>query len=257
MNTLLEKESNNCFLVIDAGNTTTNFGICSPESIIQHFRLPSDAAVLRRETPKMVEGKHLSGVLISSVVPQLKETLSAVCGRIHSRTVWLTYETPHGLALQYKNPAEIGPDRIANVAAAKALYGTPAIVVDIGTAVTFDCISTRGAYLGGVIAPGPKLTRAALAEKTGLLPYVEIKVPPDIIGKSTIHAIQAGMIFGSRVLIEGLVEQLARKMKSKPKIIFTGGQLEVIVQGWDYPKLLNPLLTLEGLRIIYNTVCSI
>lgn len=249
------------FLVIDAGNTTTNFGLSDCERILANFRLPSLPSLLRGRAPAAVRkccGKGVvpSGALISSVVPRLNPSLKAVCRRFGLRAFWLEYSTPTGIRYYVKDPKEIGSDRIANVAAAREMFGCPSIVVDIGTAITFDCVSPRGNYLGGIIAPGPKLTRAALAERTGLLPFVDIERPPRAIGKSTAHAIQAGMIFGTRALISGLVRQLKEEMGGRPRVIFTGGQIDLIISGWDYPKTIEPNLTLHGLRIIYNKLAA-
>ncbi len=249
------------FLVIDAGNTTTHFGVCNETRILKHFRLPSIASTLVREAPRALKTGRLgsvplSGALVASVVPKLNSPLRKICLQLRVEADWLSHKTPIDLRLLYRKPKEIGADRIANIIAARENYGCPSIVVDVGTAITFDCISKGGAYLGGIIAPGPKLSRAALAIRTGLLPFVDIKTPRQLIGKSTAHAIQAGMIFGARELIKGIVQQLRVEMGGRPKVIFTGGQLELIVRGWRYPKLLDALLTLNGLRIIYNKVTS-
>jgi len=250
------------FLVIDVGNTTVHFGVCNQERILKQFRLPSIASQLCKEAPRALGRIQectipLGGALVSSVVPLLNSSINSLCRRLGIKPTWLSYKTPTGIRLLYRKPREIGSDRIANATAAREIYGVPAIVVDIGTAITFDCISAEGAYLGGVIAPGPMLSRAALAERTGLLPLVDIERPPHIIGKSTVHAIQAGMIFGTRALISGIIRGVQKEIGGRPKVIFTGGQLELIIHGWDYPKLVDPLLTLQGLRIIYNkTVVS-
>jgi type III pantothenate kinase len=249
------------FLVVDVGNTTTHCGVCSAGKINFDFRVPSIASLLLKEIPRTLKRggfnrRPISGAMVSSVVPKLNATIRTVCRRLHIRATWLNHKTSTGIKLLYERPEEIGPDRIANVVAAKEHYGCPAIVVDIGTAITFDCVSKSGAYIGGIIAPGPKLTRAALAARTGLLPFVDIETPNRLVGKSTAHAIQSGMIFGTRVLIQGLVLRLRREMASQPKVIFTGGQIDLIIHSWSYPKLVDRLLTLEGLRIIYNVVDS-
>lgn len=243
------------FLIIDVGNTTAHFGVCDRDGILAHFRIPSIISRLRKDGPRALrKAGALDGALVSSVVPLLNGALESLCRRAGLRPVWLDHRTPTGIRLLYAKPSEIGSDRIANVAAARELYRAPAIVVDIGTAITFDCISKRGDYLGGVIVPGPLLSRAALAERTGLLPFVDIARPPHIIGKSTVHAIQAGMVFGTRALILGIVGGLRKEMGGRPMVIFTGGQIEFIIHGWDYPKIVDPLLTLQGLRIIYNGI---
>ncbi|MEJ2744272.1 MAG: type III pantothenate kinase [bacterium] len=245
------------FLIIDVGNTTAHFGICSREKIVTRFRIPSIISRLRKDVPTALrKAGALDGALISSVVPLLNGTLESLCRRAGIKPIWLNYRTPTGIRLLYSKPGEIGSDRIANVAAARELYRVPAIVVDIGTAITFDCISKRGDYLGGVIAPGPRLSRTALAEHTGLLPFIDIARPPHIVGKSTKHAIQSGMIFGARALISGIVGGLRKEMGGRPTVIFTGGQIELIIHGWNYPKIVDPLLTLQGLRIIYNRIVT-
>lgn len=249
------------FLVIDAGNTTVHFGICTRERIVDEFRVPSGATRFLAESVREIrrripEKGGLEGALVSSVVPRLKRAITGVCWRVGIVPAFLTHRTPTGIALRYKKPREIGADRIANAAAARERHGLPAIVVDIGTAITFDCISGDGAYLGGIITPGPHLARSALAERTGLLPLVDVQEPPHVIGRSTVHAIQAGIVHGTRALVRGLVGELRRAMGGRPKVIFTGGQLESIVRGWDYPRRIDPFLTLHGLRIIYNRIAS-
>lgn len=242
--------------MIDSGNTTTHFGICDRNRILYQFRVPSVAQMLLRDACSVLKrraaDRSFSGVLIGSVVPRLNPSLELLCTRVGLAPVWLNHRTATGIRLLYKKPSEIGADRIANSVAAKELYGVPAIVVDIGTAITFDCISGAGSYLGGVIAPGPVLSRTSLAERTGLLPFVDIKIPPRIIGTSTARAIRAGVVYGTRSLIVGVVGALRSEMKGTPRVIFTGGQLALIVRGWNYPKTVDPFLTLQGLRIIYN-----
>ncbi|MDD5556743.1 MAG: type III pantothenate kinase [bacterium] len=247
------------FLAIDCGNTTTHFGVCSRDRILADFRIPSDERALLREAPGAIAARIRGegapgGAIISSVVPRLHRALGRLCGRVGARPLWLTHRTPTGIHLLYRRPAEIGADRIANAVAAHARYGGGVIVVDIGTAITFDCISRSGAYLGGVIAPGPAMARGALAAGTGLLPLVGPGMPAGVIGKSTAHAVRAGTVFGTRALIAGIVDGIRREMGGRPKIVFTGGQLVHIVQGWRYPKIVEPLLTLDGLRIIYGRV---
>ena len=224
-------DASRAFLVVDVGNTTIHVGVCEREALMIDFRLPSAASVLRRKgrrTFRRYSASYmpLSGAMVSSVVPLLNPVIHSLLRGICPRVEWLSHRTPTGIKLRYKRPREIGSDRIANVAAARELYGTPAIVVDIGTAITFDCISTDGAYLGG------------------------------IIGKSTVHAIQAGMILGTRALISGLLRELRKKMGGRPRVIFTGGQTELIIKGWNYPKIIDPRLTLQGLRIIYNKLVN-
>ncbi|MCX6353325.1 MAG: type III pantothenate kinase [Candidatus Aureabacteria bacterium] len=250
------------FLVIDVGNTTAHFGICTRERVVDQFRVPSNPRAILgegiRRVKKVSRAIHLiPRVLISSVVPQVNPALARLCRAAGFQPHWLGHRTATGLRLLYKKPSEIGADRIANALAAKEIYGAPAIVVDMGTAITFDCLSRSGAYMGGVIAPGLRLSCEALAERTGLLPLVDIKIPPGFMGKSTIHAIQSGIVHGTRALIAGIIAGLRREMGGRPRVILTGGQLELIVRGWRHPGIIDPFLTLHGLRIAYNkTVVS-
>jgi type III pantothenate kinase len=242
------------FLVVDLGNTTAHFGICDSHGVRRRFRVASDERRLLRDVPRLLAGASrppLSGALISSVVPRLNPAMRKLCRDAGIRARWLDHRTAEGVPLRYPRPEEVGADRIANAAAAHELYGGPAIVVDMGTALTFDCVSRDGAYLGGVIAPGPVLMCAALAERTGLLPQVRLSIPSRALGRTTVHAIRSGAVFGARAIVEGIVAALGKDMRCTPKIIFTGGQFPLIARGWKYPRIVNPLLTLEGLRIIY------
>ncbi len=243
------------FLIADAGNTTVHFGICTADRLLRRFRVPSrparGLADARRELAAGIAAHGpLDGALVSSVVPRLNGTLARICRDAGVEAVFLTHETPAGIRLAYPRPWEIGADRIANAVAARELHGAPAIVVDVGTAITFDCISPRGEYLGGIIAPGPRLACAALAGHTGLLPLVEPAAPPGVIGRSTVQAIRSGVVLGTRVLILGLTRELRRAMGGRPALIFTGGQFGLVARGWTHHGLVDPLLTLHGLRII-------
>ncbi len=245
------------FLVVDAGNTVVHFGVCTPDRITGVFRVPSASPRFIAEGLLGIRSRvrrrgGLGGALVASVVPRLNGPITRICGAVGLAPLFLDHATGAGIALRYRRPAEIGADRIANAIAARELHGAPAIVVDIGTAITFDCVSADGAYLGGVIFPGPRLSCAALAEGTGLLPLVEPWAPPNVIGRSTAHAIRSGAIHGTRALIRGLLGELRREMGGRPKVVFTGGQLGPVIRGWWYPRLVDPLLTLHGLRLVYN-----
>jgi len=243
------------FLIADSGHTTVHFGICTATRLLCRFRVPSrPTGALAAAKGELAAGiaAHgpLAGALVSSVVPRLNGTLARICRDAGVAAVFLTHETPSGIRLAYPRPWEIGADRIANAVAARELHGAPAIVVDVGTALTFDCISARGEYLGGIIAPGPRLSCAALAGHTGLLPLVEPAAPPGVIGRSTVQAIRSGVVLGTRLLIRGLVKELRRPLGGRPALIFTGGQFGLVARGWAHHGLVEPFLTLHGLRII-------
>lgn len=157
-----------------------------------------------------------------------------------------------GVEIRIDNPAEAGGDRIANTAAVQKLYGGPAIVLDIGTATTFDVVSDKGEYLGGAIAPGLGISADALVRRTAQLPKVELVPPGSVIGRNTVAAMQSGLVYGYVGLIRELVNRLKEELGGKPKVIATGGMAEVVSEWVKEIDIVNPRLTLEGLRIIYQ-----
>lgn len=157
-----------------------------------------------------------------------------------------------GLNLRYENPREVGADRIVNAVAAIDRYQCPLVVVDFGTATTFDCIDAEGNYLGGAIVPGIGISTEALYQRASKLPRIELEKPKKVIGRNTVHAMQAGIIFGYAGQVDGIVERIKDEMKAEPKVIATGGLAELIASETRTIEEVNPMLTLEGLRIIYE-----
>ena len=191
--------------------------------------------------------------IISCVVPPILETIKEVCKECF-RIIPLVVgdDVDAGMPILYDNPREVGADRIVNAVAGYDKYHQSLIIIDFGTATTFDCVSSSGEYLGGAISPGIAISAEALFQRTSKLPRIDISQPPTAIGKNTVASIQSGLFFGYVSLVEGMVKRIEMEMQSSPLIIATGGQAELISKGTDVIKHVEPNLTLEGLMLIYK-----
>ena len=200
-----------------------------------------------------VEPASIDGVMVASVVPPLNSVLEEMSVKyFHLGATFLGPGTRTGMAIHYDNPQEVGADRIADSVAAFEKYGGPCVVVDFGTAITFDAISEKGEYLGGVIAPGLGISSEALFEHAARLPRVEIREPERVIGTNTVGSMQSGLFYGAVGLVDGILDRLAAVLGPKMKVVATGGQASLVASASKYKPPVDSSLTLEGLRIIYE-----
>jgi len=250
-------------LVMDIGNTNIVCGVYDGKKLITYWRLASDREKSADEFGMMILNifgyyqipKHkITTILISSVVPNMMYQIEHMCRKyfdIEPMVVGPGIKT--GINIRYENPKEVGADRIVNAIAGYEMYGGPLIIVDFGTATTFCAISENGEYLGGCIAPGIKISAEALYQKAAKLPRVELVKPGSVICKNTVSSMQAGIIFG----YVGQVDYIVRRMKKElanenVKVIATGGLARLIAEESQTIEAVEPLLTLEGLRILYE-----
>jgi type III pantothenate kinase len=260
-------------LVLDVGNTNTVLGVfaqaakegaASPhyEHLVANWRVATIATqtvdeygVLFRNLFAMekIEVKGIGGIVVSSVVPPLDSTLRQVCERyFDKKPLFIEPGVKTGMPVLYDNPAEVGADRIVNSVAAFEKFGGPCIVVDFGTATTFDCVSAKGEYQGGVICPGIGISADALFEKTARLPRVDIRKPARVIGSTTVGSLQSGLYYGYLGLVDGILDRLLEEMGRETTVVATGGLATLIGTGSKHIKHVDDLLTLDGLRLIWE-----
>ena len=265
-------------LVIDVGNTNTVLGVFARvdkaqpggdsddppryERLLANWRVATsrrstvdEYGVLFRNLFSMaeLESKGIQGIVISSVVPPLDPVLRQVCERYFNlRPLFIEPGVKTGMPVHYDNPAEVGADRIVNAVAAFDKYGGPCVIVDFGTATTFDCVSPKGEYLGGVICPGIGISADALFDRTARLPRVEIREPARVIGSNTVGSLQSGLYYGYLGLVDGILELLLAELGPETRVLATGGLGPMIGTGSKFIKHVDDFLTLDGLRIIWE-----
>jgi len=249
-------------LVVDVGNTHTVLGVYEGEKLVHHWRVWTDREKTSDEYGIMIrnlyDGSHFSSrevdaIIISSVVPPLTPTIVELCVRYFGITpVVVGPGIKTGISIKMDNPKEVGADRIVNAVAAHEKYRKACIVVDFGTATTFDYVSSQGDYMGGVIAPGANISAEALFRQASKLPRVEIAKPASVIGKNTVAAMQAGIFFGYVALVEGIIDRMKKEIRKEPMVVATGGLARVIAGESPKIHVIDENLTLEGLRIIYE-----
>lgn len=235
------------WLLIDNSNTRTKFALGDSNQLLPWRGVLPTPDVSRETLEHLLEGVEFDAAIICSVVPLKAAVFESF---FENRTPYhlLDANSPLGMGIDYPNPNQIGADRLANAAGVLTRHGVPAIIIDFGTAVTFDVISAAPAYCGGVIAPGLGAMSDYLSRKAALLPQIELVEPPSAIGKSTVHAMQVGAIVGYRGLVKEIIAQICKELPGNPKIIATGGDAALIAKGVSEIEAVDPDITLDGLR---------
>lgn len=253
-------------LVIDAGNTNTSLGVYRGKELLAHWRLTTNPArtvdeygVHARNLFELapIDFKAIDAIAIASVVPPLNYTLRRMAEvYFHLTPLFVDHTTNTGLRILYQPASDVGADRIVDAVAAIEHYGAPCIVVDFGTATTFNAINAKGEYVGGLITPGIMISSEALFARTAKLPRVDIRRPEKVIGSSTVEAMQSGLYYGYAGLVDGVLEHMLGELGGKPRVIATGGLAQLIATGSRFIEKVDDILTLEGLRLIHARVGS-
>lgn len=249
-------------LAIDIGNSHTVIGLFAKGKLTKSWRIQTDRNATADELSASIfslfaigqyQINKITGLILSSVVPQLKTVWLGFANTLQLSPIFVDNTTDTGITIRLDNPSEVGADRLVNAAAGIKKYSGALIIIDFGTAITFDCVSEHGEYLGGAITPGIAIALEALGNRTAKLPRVDINVaPPKPIGASTVSAIQSGILYGYGGLIDGLVNRLKTSFNSTPKVLATGGMAQLIAPYSDTIEHIEPILTLEGLQLIYE-----
>jgi len=249
-------------LVIDAGNTNTSLAVFNGAELMAHWRLTTTVARTSDEYGSdarnlfQLAGMNfadLEAIVIASVVPALNTTLKRMAEVYFKLTPqFVDHTTRTGLKILYQPPSDVGADRIVDAVAAVAKYGSPCIIVDFGTATTFNAINAAGEYVGGVITPGIMISAEALFARAAKLPRVDVKRPERVIGSSTVAAMQSGLYHGYAGLVDRVLERMIEEMAASPRIIATGGLAPLIASASKFIETVDDTLTLDGLRIVYE-----
>jgi type III pantothenate kinase len=258
----VESISDRKVLAIDIGNTNIVLGVYAGEELIAFWRMstsphrmPDELAVLIHSffSYRGLSFGEIEDGILSCVVPPLLPVFEEFCTRyMEFEPLVVEPGTKTGMRILYDNPQEVGADRIVNAVGAKALYGTPLIVIDFGTATTFDAISKSGDYLGGAISPGVTVASDALVQRTAKLPRVELVVPPRAIGRNTVNSMQSGIMYGYVSLVEGMVVRLREELGPDARVVATGGLADHIARYTSAIEAVDQNLTLEGLKLLYK-----
>ena len=249
-------------LVIDVGNTNIVLGIFKDQELVDHWRVSTDRlrttdeyGVLIRHLFYLngVNSEEIDAIIISSVVPPVMPTLERMCQRYFGLTpLVIGPGVKTGMDIKYDNPREVGADRIVNAVAAYEKFGGPVIIIDFGTATTFCAVDKKGTYLGGAICPGIGISTDALVQRTAKLPRIEVVQAEKVICRNTVESMQAGVFYGFVGQVDGIVSRMRKELGCKAKGVATGGLAVIVAPATDAIDVVEPMLTLEGLKIIYD-----
>lgn len=249
-------------LVIDIGNTNLTLGLYEGDKLGAHWRLATDHNRMPDEYGLQFLGllqnarktvKDITGISLASVVPPLTGRVIQACEEyLKQKPLVVDAGIKTGIKIRYEDPRAVGADRVCDAVAVIKLYGAPACVVDFGTATTFNAITKDGEYLGGAITAGINLAAEALYTRAAKLPRIDLQMPPSVIGKNTVHAMQSGLLFGYVSMVEGMVNRFKSELGSDMKVVATGGLAEIIAKETKVIDIISPWLTLEGLRLIWQ-----
>lgn len=249
-------------LVVDVGNTNIVLGLYEGKKLLQDWRISTNRSATSDEygltlynlfAHRGLKLDAVEGVIISSVVPPLMFALESMCRKyIKKEPLVVGPGLKTGLSIRYENPREVGADRIVNAVAGLELYGPPLIIVDFGTATTFCYIDEQSQYIGGAIAPGIGISTEALYQRAAKLPRIELIKPKSTVGRNTVTSMQAGIIFGYAGQVDGIVQRIREEFGTNPTVVATGGLAKLISAESRTIQIVNPLLTLQGLQMIYE-----
>ncbi len=244
-------------LAVDVGNTQTVFGLFEGDELVEHWRVATDARRTGDELAVTLDGfldfEPIAGVCLASTVPPLVREYERVAERwVDADLLVVGPGVKTGLPIRYDDPREVGPDRIVNSVAAKERYGAPCIVVDFGTSTNFDVVSSAGEYVGGVLAPGIEISMDALFARAARLVRVDVAEPPSVIGKTTVGGLQSGLVYGFAGQVDGIVARIRSELGADAPAIATGGLAGLIARHSATIERVDPFLTLDGLRIVWD-----
>jgi type III pantothenate kinase len=244
-------------LAVDVGNTQTVFGLFEGVELAEHWRVATEAHRTGDELGALIASfldlEKVDGICLSSTVPQLVREYESFAER-YARADLLVMGpgVRTGMSIRYDDPREVGPDRIANAVAARDRYGSPCIVVDFGTSTNYDVVGPDGDFAGGVVAPGIEISMGALAARAARLFSVDFATPPTVISQTTVGALQSGLVYGFAGQVDGLVERIRGELGSEAPVIATGGLADLIAPHARTIEKVDPWLTLEGLRLVWD-----